>query len=114
MRLRNMQNSRRRPEARSSATHAIHCSSASRSRTCRSIGRSFLSGTYADTNPRALDEFGEDRVGHFEAAICQLDSAIVERQQSVVEQRSGDAAEDAFEVAAEAIVKVRKRESVSQ
>ena len=37
-----------------------------------------------------------------------------ERQQAVVEQRSGDTAEDAFEVAAEALVKVGQREAFAQ
>src|SRR5579863_6900925 len=61
-----------------------------------------------------LDEFGEYRVGHFDAAIGQLDSPAIERQQTVVEQRRRDAAEDAFEVTAEALVKIGQREAVAQ
>src|SRR5208282_2986620 len=70
----------------------------------------------AQRNDRSLslDEFGEHGVGYLQATIAQFDSAAIERQQPVVEQWGGHAAEDAFEVAAEALVKIGQREAFPQ
>src|SRR5713101_1198005 len=73
---------------------------------------------FASSSPsglrRALNELREYRVGHLEAAIGEKNTAAFDRQQAIVDQRRGRSTEDAFEVAAEARVKIGERKSLAQ
>ena len=63
--------------------------------------------------PNPLNEFGEDRIREFQAALAKIDPPAVAHQQIVLEEPCRARAENALEALAEARLEIVKRESVA-